>query len=238
MARIALLPSPLLGSEVWRPVVAALEDLGRPAFAVEVEGAAPRSAAEALEQFLDALPEDEELVVVPHSNACFYVPAIAERRSVTAAVFVDGRLPPPEGGSVTNTAAENLPMLAAKADADGVLPIWTQWWDPVEMAAHFPSPEVRAAVERQQRRLPLAYFEDAVPVPSGWAREPCAYLAFGENYRADTEQARGLGWPVQVMDGEHLEMLTQPQAVAKAIAGLVSPWYHGAHGDDTAADGR
>ena len=51
-------------------------------------------------------------------------------------------------------------------------------------------------------------------------------------------QARGLGWPVQVMDGEHLEMLTQPQAVAKAIAGLVSPWYHGAHGDDTAADGR
>jgi hypothetical protein len=222
MVSLALLPSPLLGSEVWRPVAAALEDLGRPAFAVEVEGAAPRSAEEALEQFLRALPEDEDLVLVPHSNACLYVPAIASQRKIGGAVFVDGRLPPPEGGSVTNTAAENLPMLTAKADPDGLLPIWTQWWDPVEMAAHFPSPEVQAAVERQQRRLSLAYFEDAVAVPSGWARQPCAYLAFGENYRADTEQARGLGWPVQVMDGEHLEMLTQPRAVAEAITVLVS----------------
>ena len=173
-----------------------------------------------MDAFLRALPDDRELVLVPHSNAGLYVPAIIEHRQVSAVVFVDAGIPPPQGGEAPTAPAEFLEMLAAKADERRMLPVWTQWWDERDVAPLFPDAAVRADIERQQRRFPLSYFEDAVPVPAGWADRPCAYLAFGGTYQREAQTAGRLGWPVRVLNGDHLEMLVHPVAVADAVLAL------------------
>ncbi len=218
---LALLPSSLLGSAMWRPVAEALNDLGRPATAVDLEGPPPSSSAEALGEFLRALPRDEDLVLVPHSNAGLYVPAISAQRAVSAVVFVDAGLPPVDGTDAPVVPGELGELLEATADADRMVPPWSEWWDPEDVARLFPDARTRARVARQQRRLPLSYFRDSVPAPGGWDRRPCAYLAFGETYQAETRTARDRGWPVRVLDGDHLETTVHPRAVAEAILGLL-----------------
>lgn len=220
MSLLALLPSPLLGSAVWEPVARVLNDQGRSAQAVHLGGTAPTSSKEALREFLRALPQDEDLVLVPHSNAGLYVPAIAAERRVAAVVFVDAGLPPADGGDAPTAPPEFYEFLAAKADADETLPVWTEWWEE-DVAALFPDASARSGVERQQRRLPLSYFRDSVPVPPAWDRRPCGYLAFGDTYQLETETARSLGWPVRVLPGAHLEMVMHPHRVAEAILALL-----------------
>lgn len=221
MSLVALLPSPLLGSAMWQPVASVLAESGRQAVAIDIRGPAPATAQDALQAYLRALPDADELVLVPHSNAGLYVPAIAEHREVGAAVFVDAGLPPLGGGGAPTVPSGFFAVIAEKADDRRMLPVWTEWWDEQEVAALFPDAATRADIERQQRRLPLSYFEDEVPVPSGWANRPCAYLAFGETYQMEVEMARQLGWPVRTLDGEHLEMVVHPTGVADAILSLL-----------------
>jgi hypothetical protein len=47
--------------------------------------------------FLGAIPADADVILVPHSNAGGYVPALAARRRVTGFVFADAVLPPASG---------------------------------------------------------------------------------------------------------------------------------------------
>jgi hypothetical protein len=218
---LALLPSPFLGGAVWAPVAAVLNEQGWQATAVQFHGAAPANAGAALDAYLKALPPGEEYVLVPHSNAGLYVPALTEHRNVAAVVFVDAALPPANGGEIPILPPEFLEIIAAKADGQRLLPVWTEWWDEADVSSLFPDRSTRAVVEQQQRRLPLSYVEDVVNVRANWADRPCAYIAFGEGYAAETAAARQLGWPVRVLDGEHLAMLAQPQAVGGAIAALL-----------------
>lgn len=221
VACLALLPSPLLGDAVWRPVASVLIELGWNAEAVQLAGPAPTNVQDATDSYLEALRNDEAYVLVPHSNAGLYVPALAEQRRVEAVVFVDASVPPVEGGFVPTLPAEFRDAVAAKADDQGKLPVWTAWWDEPEMASLFPDEATRFAVERQQRRLPLAYFEDAVRVAPGWDDRPCAYLAFGDGYASEAAKAREHGWPVKIVDGDHLEMLVHPDRVGRAIIDLL-----------------
>lgn len=221
MARLALLPSPLLGDAVWRSVASVLVELGWDAEAVQLAGAAPTNVQDALDSYLEAMPDDEAYVLVPHSNAGLYVPALTEHRRVEAVVFVDATVPPVEGGCVPTMPVEFLDAVAAKADDEGKLPVWTAWWDEPELAPLFPDEAARVIVERQQRRLPLAYFEDAVQVSPGWDNRPCAFLAFGNAYASEAAKAREQGWPVKVVDGGHLEMLVHPEKIGRAVIDLL-----------------
>lgn len=222
VAVLALLASPLLGEAVWRPVASLFGELGWEARVAHVGATAPASVEEALDGYLHSLPRREDLVLVPHSNAGLYVPAIIERRRVDAAVFVDAGLPPVEGGAVPVLPSEFYDMIASKADDHGVLPPWTQWWDAHEVDSLFPDSATRAAIEHDQRRLPLSYFEDVVEVRPGWAANcQCAYLGFGDGYAAEVSRAQQIGWPVRVLAGQHLEMTMHPRAVAEAILQLL-----------------
>ena len=84
----------------------------------------------------------------------------------------------------------------------------------------FPDAETRAEVEAEQPRLPLSYFRARLRVPDGWARRPCAYLAFGDTYAEEVAFAREHGWPVTVLDGRHLHQLHDPAAVGAAVVAL------------------
>ena len=223
---LCLLPSPLLGPACWRPVAEVLRDRG---FAVAgldgsgpVSGRAPRTGADALAAYLAAIPADRDVVLIPHSNAGLFVPSLTVHRRVAGYVFVDAGLPLDGGERVPMIPAGFYEMLAGKADDTGLLPPWTQWWDPDSVSELFPDADTRLAVEREQHRLPLSYFAETVAVPPGWPSRQGAYLAFGDTYAAERASAVALGWPVTTLPGEHLHMLVDPVEVATAITDLIA----------------
>ena len=214
-----MLPSALLGPAVWRPVVRTLSGLGWEL--VEVPGAtsAPRTPDDVLATYLHAIPADRPVVVVPHSNAGLFVPAITEQRQVDAVVFVDAGLPP-RAGTFPVAPSEFRAFLEGLADHEGALPAWTEWWGD-EVSGLFPSAGVRDEVEAEQQRLPLAYFSRLLSAPPGWDERPAAYLAFGDTYAANRADARDRGWAVSALAGEHLHMLVDPDGVAHEIEDLL-----------------
>jgi hypothetical protein len=216
---VCLLPSALTGPAVWRPVETLLASGGAEVATLPPPSQAPRTSDDVLGWFRAGIPADRDVVLIPHSNAGWYVPALTTQLRVTAYVFVDAVLPPPDG-QVPMISAEFHDMIAAKADADGILPPWTAWWDQ-DISSLFPSGEAREEVEREQPRLPLSYFEEQVTIPSGWDTRPGAYLAFGEAYAPELADAEGRGWPTRILPAEHLHMLIDPEQVAAEITALL-----------------
>ena len=217
---LALLPSPLLGSAVWQPVARVLADHG---WHTVICVAAPpvRTGQDALDAFVATLPTEQDLVVVPHSNAGVYVPELVMQRRVVGAVFVDAVLPPGRG-YVPLTPPAFLDLLREKADDDGLLPVWTSWWDEADVMDLFPDAQTRARVEVEQQQLPLSYFESTLPIPQGWDDIPGAYLAFGDTYATERDQAAQRRWPVSTLSGGHLHMLIDPEKVAAELVALIS----------------
>jgi hypothetical protein len=139
---------------------------------------------------------------------------------VQAVVFVDAGLPSSAPG--TPAAPPSLrEHLATLADRDGVLPPWTGWWPAAILDELFPDAASRAAVEGEQRRLPLSYFAAEVPSPAGWERLPAAYLAFGDTYADERAAAARRGWPTGTLPGGHLHQLVDPPGVAAALLRLL-----------------
>jgi hypothetical protein len=215
--RIALLASPLLGPAVWAPVADVLGDQGNDVTVAPSPGAAS-SPDEVLEVWRAALPEGPVLLV-PHSNAGLYAAALVEAHDVTGLVFVDALLP----GDEPTTATAEPPFrefLTGLADEQGVLPPWTRWWP--DVATLFPDPRTQAAVEAEQPRLPLAYFDAVVPTPAGWESLPAAYLGFGETYADERAEAARRGWQTENLPGQHLHQLVDPVAVAESLLRLAA----------------
>lgn len=217
---LALLPSPLLGPAVWQPVARVLADRG---WHTVICVAAPplRTGQDALDAFLAALPVEQDLVMVPHSNAGAFVPGLVMRRRVVGVIFVDAVLPPSHGyGPLAAPAL--LDLLREKVDDDGFLPVWTRWWEEADLMDLFPDAPTRARVEVEQQRLPLSYFESALSIPQGWDDIPGAYLAFGDTYATERDQAAQRQWSVSTLSGGHLHMLIDPEKVAAELVALVS----------------
>jgi hypothetical protein len=217
--RLALLASPLLGPSVWVRVGALLRGRG---WDVVLHRPYPpvTTPADVVGHLVGELSGDLPLVLVPHSNAGLYVGALAASLPVASVVFVDAGVP--AGPPATAVAPPELrDLLATLADDQQRLPPWTAWWSPEETDALFPDDAARAAVEREQQRLPLSYFDAAVPSPAGWEVLPAAYLAFGDTYAGERAEAASRGWPVRTLPGGHLLPLTGPSVVAEAIEGLL-----------------
>ncbi|HVH94489.1 MAG TPA: hypothetical protein VM688_06195 [Nocardioidaceae bacterium] len=216
---LVLLPSPLLGPAVWAPVADLLRSRGHKA---AVPSLPPMIATpdDVIAGWLREIPADRDLLLVPHSNAGLYVAALAEARSVRGIVFVDAGLPSAQTTTPTAPPAFRR-FLGGLVDHEGLLPPWTQWWEPADVAALLPDPMTRAAVEGDQRRLPLSYFDADVPSPPGWEAMPAAYLAFGDTYADERSSAKRRGWPVRTLPGEHLHVLADPEAVTDALLGLI-----------------
>lgn len=217
---LVLLPSPLLGPVVWRPVAGALAGHGWHVLVPPPYGEVS-SPADVLDRLVADLPLNEPLVLVPHSNAGLYVAALAALRPVRALVLVDAGLPSRAPATPLAPPAFRQ-FLAGLADGAGLLPPWSRWWGPEEIAPLFPDPATRAGVEREQRRLPLSYFEAEVASPPGWTALPAAYLAFRDTYAEDRSYAERHGWPVETLAGEHLHLLVDPAAVTAALLRLMA----------------
>jgi hypothetical protein len=216
---LVLLPSPLLGPAVWVPVAGVLRDGGWTAVLPEALTSAPHEPEDVLRWWLK-LPLDGSVLVV-HSNAGLYVPTLVARHDVRGVVFVDAGYPELGVRSVPMAPPVVLDFLRGLADDAGLLPPWTRWWP--ETDSLFPDEASRQAVTAEQQRLPVEYFAAQLAVPESWAEGlPVGYLAFGNTYDGERQDAERRGWPTRVMAGRHLHMLVDPTGVSAAIEELVT----------------
>jgi pimeloyl-ACP methyl ester carboxylesterase len=211
---LVLIHSPFLGPATWQPTARAIEQRGRRVIVpslLDVAGSAPPHWPAGRDAVVRAVA-DEQVVLVPHSNAGLYVPTVLDALGdqVRGVVFVDAALP----GAGHHTPREFLDGLDVE---DGLLPPWTSWWADDDVAALFPDAGVRTEVEAEQPRMPLSYYDHLPPAPAGWAAPRSGYLWFGAPYDRGAVRAEALGWPTAHLPGNHLHMLTDPDAVADAV---------------------
>jgi len=227
MPLFVLVHSPSVGPSTWRAVMDRLREEGHDAvvpslLSVGEDGPPywPRVAA-AVRRGLSRTDPSQPVVLVAHSNAGLFVPAIVSDlgRPVVRAIFADASVPPSRG-SAPVADGEFLTFLRGLAAADGGLPQWTSWWDEADVAPMFPDPRVRQVITAEQPRLPLDYYLEDVPIPSGWDDHPCGYLLFSQAYEGQAAEARRRGWPVRAVPGEHLHQVVDPAGVTRALLEL------------------
>ncbi|MFI7540516.1 alpha/beta hydrolase [Actinoplanes sp. NPDC049599] len=229
-AVFVLVHSPSVGPGTWTPVAERLRGRGATVVVPSLAGVGaggppfwPRVVA-AVGAAVDAVPAGRSVVLVAHSNAGLFVPVVvaAATRPVVGCLFVDASLPARQGPTPV-VPAEALPFLRERA-VDGILPPWTTWFDESEVAPMLPEPAVRAAVEAEQPRLPLSFYEQLIPVPAGWDAQPCGYLLFGPPYDQVANEAAARGWAVERIPGRHLHQVVDPGGVAERIAEMARTW--------------
>ncbi len=210
-----LLPSALLGAAALDPLATVLRAGGASVVVAETGAAATGGAV--LAAYVAAAHRLADPVLVAHSNAGYFAPTVLADTSARAIVYVDAALP--HAGGPTPLAPPTLrEHLAGLADADGMLPPWTQWWH--DTTGLFPDDATRALIEERQPRLPLRYLDGVVQAPPGWQDRPQGYLAFGSTYAEELERATSHGWPTRQLDGGHLHLLHDPVLVATAVLDL------------------
>jgi hypothetical protein len=192
-----LVASPFTGPFAWSKVAATLRAGGH---RVEVH----RVDAEI----------DAPVVFVAHSGGGPQLPLLAsERDGVTGMVLVDALLPHP-GRSWSQTVPEKFATRLKEGAVGGKLLPWPQWWGDERMRELVPDDELRDAFVRACPAVPVAWIDEVMPeVPE----PPAVFVQLSAAYAPETEAARSHGWPVLVLDADHLAVVTRPNEVADAI---------------------
>ncbi|NND76342.1 MAG: alpha/beta hydrolase [Ilumatobacter sp.] len=165
-----------------------------------------------------ATPRSGEVVVVGHSGAGVFLPAIAAELGARATIFVDAVVPPGDGPHHTSPALAEL--LDRQTDA-GLLRPWLDWWPDDVVERLLPDGADRAALRADMPRLPRAFYDEPVAVPDGWTDRPNCYVQLSPAYDDDRRRAHEWGWPVSAFDGTHLSVITDPGRVFAAIVDVV-----------------
>ncbi|MGD0244386.1 MAG: hypothetical protein ABSB59_29250 [Streptosporangiaceae bacterium] len=223
-AKLLLVHSPLVGSASWDPVAADLArrgyEVGVPDLTGTVTGGPPYVPRQA--EVIARAAAGQPAILIGHSGAG---PLLARAGAMAGQaqgyVFVDAGLPIP-GQSWMDTVPPGLAVqVRAMADAEGWLPPWSQWWGDEVLAGLLPDPRLRRAFAAGCPRLPLAMFEEVHPPVPRWPATPGAYLQLSDAYEDQAARARELGWPVARRMSHHLALLTEPDLIAGALAGLI-----------------
>lgn len=160
------------------------------------------------------------LVLVAHSGAGVLLPAAGARLpDVAGYLFVDATLPRRRGarlGALHPALRNRLEGMAS----DGMLPRWSEWWGPGALDVLIPDEDIRARFEAELRPVPIALFEEVVPVPVRWPDAPCGYLRLSAAYAEEEAEAARRGWLVARLDASHLEPLLRPDVVARSLLAL------------------
>lgn len=204
--RFLILPSPLLGPATYRPLAG---ELSADASSAEVAEVLGQTVDSVLDGFVAQAAGFD--VLVPHSNAGRFAPAVAEAAGADI-VYVDALLAEPDEDEAFTGFLRNL------ADDDGILPGWTDWWPTEEIDTVLGN--WRPVVEAEQGRWPLEFLLTEPPAPDKWLLHTSGYLSFGTTYDVQASLAAAYGWPSMLLDGHHLHHLTDTTGVARAIAEL------------------
>jgi hypothetical protein len=212
-----VLPSPLLGSGAYAPL---LEELRRTGHRADVGVCdEPIRVDRLVGAWTEASRDADTEVLIAHSNAGYLAPTVSQRLGGRPVVFMDAALPP-ESGPTRLAPAAFREFLGTLAGPDGRLPPWTRWWPGEEMSEVLPEPWFRI-VDEHAPRADLTYFDTEFTPPEGWSGGSAAYLAFGTTYAEEIAFARTAGWPVVELEEQHLHHLTHPEETGAAILRLV-----------------
>jgi hypothetical protein len=201
--RFCLLPSPLATAALAGPLAAALRERGHEAVIAD-EGGSGRE--QVLAGFVAAARDAD--VVVPHSNAGRFGPAVAEAVGARL-VCLDSLLPgrEPDHGWLEFLRSREMP--------DGLLSPWSTWW---------PREDVESMVGEHwdllatdEPRVSLRLLSEQPPAPEDWLARRSGYVAFGQTYAEQATLVEAHGWEVRRLDGEHLHLLIAPDDVAETL---------------------
>ena len=195
-----LLHSPLVGPLTWSLVATELQRNGIAVVVPELrtpEASAMsywQQHARAIAQACERCPPDQPLILVGHSGAGMLLPVARQAlgRPVAAYIFVDAGIPEDRQSRLdlfeSATAAEQFRQKAS----NGLLPTWRA----PDLAEVIPDATLRQRFVAELRPLPLAVYEEPIPVFPGWPDAPCGYIRFGTNpsYTAPAAHARAAGW--------------------------------------------
>ncbi len=220
---LVLVHSPLVGPSSWRPFEHAARAEGFDVVRPDLTGlqAADRPQWRYLvDTTVEAVSGHSDLVVIGHSGAGAVLPAIGDRLAdrATALVFVDAVVPPAGGEHVTSGAFR---AFLDDVMVDERLPPWLDWWPPETAAALVPSPTDRDELRADMPRLLRSFYDDPVPVSSGWSNRQCAYVRSSTTYDGEYRRAADWGWPTATFDGTHLSIFTDPVAMFETVISLV-----------------
>lgn len=220
---LVLIHSPLVGPLTWRDCATELGSLGHHSIVPTLAGvidASPPWIPKLAARIVQGIGDEHRggVVLIVHSGAGSLVPAAIRDLGARArgAVFVDAGLPRP-GQSVLDTAPAAFRERLLELGSAGMLPPWNEWFPPGSIASHLPDSELYDRFVAELPRLPLAYFREAAPEARGWDSLPCGYVQLSDAYADPARDAAARGWPVLHHASDHLAMLTQPEAVARAI---------------------
>jgi len=192
---------------VAQRLASALRDRGHQAVIAEVSGI---NTTQVLAEFVTAAQDAD--VVVPHSNAGRFAPAVADAVGAKL-VCLDSLLPgrDPDPGWTDFVRSQEM--------HDGLLAPWSTWW---------PRKDVQAVIGEHwdllvtdEPRVPLRLLIEQPPTPPDWLTRRSGYVAFGHGYAEQASLAEANGWEVRRLDGEHLHLLTAPDEVAETVLEVV-----------------
>ncbi|HYP39957.1 MAG TPA: alpha/beta fold hydrolase [Chloroflexia bacterium] len=181
MAAFALVHSPLVGPFTWQPVAA---ELRRRSFEAIVPALANSSVpgslywqqhANAVAQAVEVLPLDDTLILVGHSGAGMLLPAIRETLGYPVAgyIFLDANIPRDGLSRLDHFPRQEAEQFRRTA-THGFLPVWTE----DALMPLIPDDTMRKQFISELRPMPLAVYEEPIPVFSGWPDAPCGYISF------------------------------------------------------------
>jgi hypothetical protein len=225
MAGWLLVHSPLLGPASWAPVASELWDAGETVLVPDLRPALTEDGDFSVRQAeLAAAVANGPVIAVGHSGGGPLLPAVATALAgrgvvVERCVFVDAGLPHP-GRYRRSTLRDELAAQLDDLVADGWLPPWPSWWPPDALAELMPDAALRTALEADCPRLPMALFDEPLPIDAGLP--PSGYLQLSEAYAAPAEDAAADGWPVVRLAADHLAILTRPDEVAAAMRAVAT----------------
>jgi hypothetical protein len=219
---IVLVHSPFVGPSSWAGVVGALRQRGlvttAPSLASVIAGPPPYYSAIGEAVAKAALSRDAVLVM--HSGAGRFLDTIAERASVSAAIFADAVLPLPNSSWLSTLPEDFRGRMLANA-RNGALPPWHAWFPPSLLEDLIADPATRAAFMAETPAVPLAFAHEVAPPQSERRPTRCAYLRLSTAYDAEAQAAERMGWPAIRESWNHLAMITDAAGVADRLATLV-----------------
>ena len=218
--KVLMIHSPLVGPMTLHPLAARLRELGFEAVVPDLREAltGPRPQWRAIRDLALAAASSID-VIVAHSGAGVLTPLLAEQLSPKVVAFVDAVVP---GDGLSYRASDPFIEFVDSLSHHGLmLPPWHEWWGDDVTARLIPDADLRRRIEADTPRVPRSFYDDPVPLPTGWmTRHGCCFLQLSPAYDDDCARAAAYEWPTARMDGQHLDVAVKPVAVGESLMSL------------------
>ncbi|EST53848.1 hypothetical protein T458_18600 [Brevibacillus panacihumi W25] len=223
---VVLLHSPLVGPFTWRPVAEYIRNMGTEVFIPTLRNhdTSPcywKDHAWSVSEALRTIPPHSKIVLAGHSGAGSLLPSVRESldHKIIGYIFVDAIIPRHNCSRLDQFSTPAEAKAFRSAAQDGKLPVWKE-----EHVQDFISdPSIRRQFVRELAPMPLAVYEEKIPVPAYWPDAPCAFLHFScsDTYLPFRKEAEENGWLTASIPGRHFHMLEDPETVGNTLLDLM-----------------